>query len=252
MVEYSNIKVRTCRKGNFILDHYLITCTTTLTKPDITCKLVNYKNLKDIKAEFISADIKLEYNEDIHLSDLVHQFNTSLREASDKHAHVHSKSIMERKHVPWFTPDVKEAKKTMCYREKLWRKYHTHELWLAFKDARRSYKASIKQAKRGFLSAQVSNCGRHSKKLYALVSSLTGTTQSNPLPECDSFDTHVENFVDFFHTKIKKIRDNLDHFSKYTPQDKDILDRFHPVFSHEVFISANWIYTNCTGTTNNR
>ena len=73
-------------------------------------------------------------------------------------------------------------------------------------------------------------------KLYALVSSLTGTIQSNPLPKCVSFDTLVENFADFFHTKIKKIRDNLDHFPKYTPQHKDIsiLDRFHPMLSHEV------------------
>ena len=69
-----------------------------------------------------------------------------------------------------------------------------------------------------------------------LVSSLMGTNQSNPLPECDSFETLVENFTDFFHTRIKKIRDNLDHFPKYTAEHKDIpiLDRFHTMFSHEV------------------
>ena len=57
-----------------------------------------------------------------------------------------------------------------------------------------------------------------------------GKIESNPLPECDSFDTLVEKFADFFHIKIKKIRDNLDHFPKYTPQYKDIpiLDRFRP------------------------
>ena len=56
--EYSNSKVRTCWKGNFISDHCLITCTTTLTKPDITHKLVNHRNLKNINAELMSADIK--------------------------------------------------------------------------------------------------------------------------------------------------------------------------------------------------
>ena len=63
-----------------------------------------------------------------------------------------------------------------------------------------------------------------------------GTIQCNPLPECDSLDTLAENYADFFHTKIKKIRDNQGHFPKYTPQHKDIsiLDRFCPVFSHEV------------------
>ena len=235
MEEYSNIKVRTCRKCSFISDHCFITCTTTLAKPDIAHKLVKYRNLKDINAELMTADIKLDYYEDILFSSLVHQFDTTLTEGLDKHASIQCKSIAERKCVPWFTPDVKEAKKKMHCREKLWRKYHMHELWLAFKDARRSYKASIKQAKRGFLNKQVSDCGRNSKKLYALMSSLMGIVQSNPPSECDSFDTLAENFADFFHTKIKKIRDNLDHFPKYTPQHKDIpiLDRFCPTFSHE-------------------
>ena len=83
MEEYSNIEVRICRKGNFISDHYLITCTTILTKPDITHQLVNYRNPKDIDAVLISADIKLDYYEDTPPSDLVHQFDTSLREALD-------------------------------------------------------------------------------------------------------------------------------------------------------------------------
>ena len=63
-----------------------------------------------------------------------------------------------------------------------------------------------------------------------------GTIQSNPLPECDSFDTLVETFADFFLSKIKKIRDNLDHFPKYTTQHKDIpsLDRLQPMLSHTV------------------
>ena len=91
----------------------------------------------------MSADIKLDYYEYIPLSNLVHQFDISLIQVLDKYTPIQSKSLTERRHVPWFTPDVKEAKKKTHLREKLWRKYHTHELWLAFKDTRRSYKASI-------------------------------------------------------------------------------------------------------------
>ena len=66
------------------------TCTTTLKKPDITHKLVNYRNLRDIDAELMSTGIKLDYYKDIALNILVHQFNTSLREALDKHVLVQS------------------------------------------------------------------------------------------------------------------------------------------------------------------
>ena len=155
MEEYSNIKVTPCRKVT-ISDHCLITCTITLTKPDITCKLVKYRNLKNINAELTCTDIKLDYYEDIPLSDLVHQFDTSLREALDKHAPIQSKSIAKRRHVPLFTPDEKKPKRK-CITQKSCEVSHA---W------------------------HVSDCGRDSKKLYAPVSSLRGTIQSNPLPEC--------------------------------------------------------------------
>ena len=64
---------------------------------------MNFRNFKDIDAGLMSADIKLDYYEYIPLSNLVHQFDTSLRETLEKHTPVHSKSIMERKHTPWFT-----------------------------------------------------------------------------------------------------------------------------------------------------
>ena len=75
-------------------------------------------------------------------------------------------------------------------------------------------------------------------KLYTLVSSLMGTIESIPLPKCDSFDTLVENLAGYFHTKIRKVRDNLDHFPENTSQHKNIpfLDRFQTMFSHEVLL----------------
>ena len=77
MEENISIKLRTCRKGNIISDDCLLTYTTTLTNPDITCNLVNYRNLKNIDPELMSADIKLDYYENIPLSNLFHQFDTS-------------------------------------------------------------------------------------------------------------------------------------------------------------------------------
>ena len=115
--EYSNIKVRTCRKGNFISDHYLNTCTTTLTNPDIKCNLVNYRNLKDINADLMSVDIKLDYFEDIPLSNLVHQFETSLREALEKYTPIQSKSIAERRYIPWFTRCERSQKENALQRK---------------------------------------------------------------------------------------------------------------------------------------
>ena len=48
--------------------------------------------------------------------------------------------------------------------------------------------------------------GRNIKNFYTLLSNLTGTFKENPLPEGPSNEELAEQFVEFFTTKIKRIR----------------------------------------------
>ena len=57
--------------------------------------------------------------------------------------HPCNQNLTERTKVPWFDNEVKEYKWIARCREKLWRKYHTPELWKAFQVARRSYHVFI-------------------------------------------------------------------------------------------------------------
>jgi hypothetical protein len=59
------------------------------------------------------------------------------------------------------------------------------------------------------LSEEVSNSKGDSKKLYALVSELTGTKSENPMPSGISDSTLSDNFAGYFMNKISKIRDSL-------------------------------------------
>ena len=74
---------------------------------------------------------------------------------------------MNRQRVPWFTEEVREMKKRMGHREKLWRKYSSDDLWIAFKVVRWQYKNEI-------ISDKTQDCKMDTKKLYAFMSNLTG------------------------------------------------------------------------------
>ena len=62
----------------------------------------------------------------------------------------------------------------------------------------------------------VNDCGRNSKKLCTLVPNLTGTFKENPLSEGLSSEELVEQFAEFFITKIKKIRPEPDDKGIYS------------------------------------
>ena len=95
-------------------------------------------------------------------------------------------------------------------REKLWRKYHTPELWRAFQVARRSYHDKIKSCKTSTISTQVLECGKDSKKLFELVSKLTGSKATNPMSDNEDTQQLTEEFADHFQNKIVRICDALD------------------------------------------
>ena len=124
----------------------------------------------------------------------------------------------------------------MRRREKLWRKYKRKDLWLAFKVARQHYRKSLNDAKMMVISNKVLECGPDMRKLYAVVNGLLGTTECNPLPECDSDEELAKSFASFFLDKIKKICNNLDTHPLFVPDKRNIpgLTEFKPMSDEEI------------------
>ena len=84
------------------------------------------------------------------------------------------------------------------------------ELGRAIEVERSKYRSILKTAKKDAITDMVNDCGRNSKKLYTLITNLTGTFKENPLLEGLSNKELAEQFAEFFITKIKKIRQQLD------------------------------------------
>lgn len=61
------------------------------------------------------------------------------------------------------------------------------------------------------------------KKLYGIISELTGTIAENPMPQASNDDELAEKFADFLMDKISKIRETLKDYPSFKPQVKHVV-----------------------------
>ena len=165
----------------------------------------------DIRKGFIDSSTK-----STSLEDRVMQFESSLKSSLDDHAPIKTKLMPLQTPIPWFTEEVKILKQTMQRREKIWRRYKLDSMWIVFKVARNRYKNALREAKLSVVSEKVLECGTDTCKLYHLVNSLTGESNTKLMPDHEGSDEELaEQFSEFFMDKITKIRKGLDIHPKY-------------------------------------
>ena len=83
------------------------------------------------------------------------------------------------------------------------------ENWIAFKIERQKYKRMLRDVKAQTICEKVADCNWDAKKLYSLMSYLTGTKVDNPMPQHTDEDQLADEFTDFFMRKIKTIHNSL-------------------------------------------
>ena len=78
-------------------------------------------------------------------------------------------------------------------------------------------KPELRRTKSETVSSSILEMKGDSRKIFDLVSNLTGSHSENPLPESDSDNDLADRFADFFLNKIIKIRNELDGKPMYVP-----------------------------------
>ena len=135
----------------------------------------------------------------------VMDFNKALTNGLNIQAPLQTKQITTHRTLHWLTDDVRELKKAMTRREVICRKYKREDTWIAFEVVRSKYRSQLQSANKEILSNKVLDCSNDTRKLYALVNSLTGVSNNtNPLPECENYEQLVEEFVGLFYDKDKE------------------------------------------------
>ena len=86
------------------------------------------------------------------------------------------------------------------------------------------------------ITEKVTECAGSTKKLYSLVSYLTGLEIENPMLPGKMDGKLAEEFAEYFMQKIKTIRDGLEYHPLYTLRDTGIpeLETFKQVSESDV------------------
>ena len=96
----------------FISDHAAVLCQLDSVKPRTAVKEISYRQLKSIYMDALRADLtksELCANVFTDLDMMVSCYNSTLSSLIDKYAPQRTKSVANRKHVPWFNHDIKDA-----------------------------------------------------------------------------------------------------------------------------------------------
>ena len=122
-------------------------------------KHVTIRKLKSIDIPSLIEDLQLEdqLNSD-KLDDMVEWLETKLQTALDKHAPSKEKFITVRSSNPWFIDEIKEQKRRVRRREKIWRQYGLTSNWTALKTERQKYKQMLKDVKTQIICEKVADC----------------------------------------------------------------------------------------------
>ena len=235
----SKLKILECAQGPFLSDHCVVTCIISINRNMIKREKVKYRKLRSVSVNDLLHDMDLNkiMNSDSDIDELYRLFEEEATKATDIHAPVVEKTLTIRDKKPWYTDEIKEQKRIYRNRERVWKKYGSSETWQALKIERYKYKKMLKQSKKDSITGKVFECAKDSKKLYHLVSEITGTKSLNPLPPDISEKDLCEQFANFFIEKITKIRDGLAENPKFIPiKTRDIinLNKFEPLSEDEI------------------
>ena len=120
-----------------------------------------------------------------------------------------------RKQKPWYDEDLKQQRTIMKNRERKWVKYHEDHLWKAYVRERNRYNTMLKFKKNDCLHRIIKTNSNNTKKLFKLVSEITGSSKPNPMPDAQSDKELAKDFAQFFRHKIDGIRHQFKNISQY-------------------------------------
>ncbi|XP_072018306.1 uncharacterized protein [Amphiura filiformis] len=172
-----------------------------------------YRELRKIDAAKFHDDIKTSVlftapSEDP--SCIVSQYEQVLSELLDRHAPLKTRTMSLRPNAPWYTEDLRAAKRLKRCHERKWRKSKLEIDRQIFVDQCQIYTRKLEKAKCDYHRNKIAECD--DRQLFRFVDKMCRpeTASSRVLPSHDNAKSLANKFADFFHAKIKNLRQDID------------------------------------------
>ncbi len=196
-----------------VSDHNIIRCYLDMDKPPLQKEVITFRRYKSIDKAKFSHDLQTRLSSVSQLKDInsmVDAYNSSLKDILDTHAPVQRKVVLIRHKTPWMSENILKEKRVRRSLERKWRENKTVENRQNLKAQRNIVVALNNDARTQYLSSMVEENKDNPKRLFGVINTLLHRKKKSPLPNHDSEKGLADDFIDFFSSKIQKIRDQLD------------------------------------------
>ena len=149
---------------------------------------------------------------------LVYCYNTTLAELHDRHAPLKTKTVTVRPKVPWYSEEIREAKRVRSRVERKWRTTRSVADLVSFKRHKNHVTHLLKEAKSAFLKNFISQNSDNQGKLFGAVKNLLLQTKSLCFLDYTDKSSLANDIGKYFVQKIGRLREELDQ--GYIPNDQ--------------------------------
>ena len=191
-------------------------------------KLINFRNLNKMDHEEFAVDIleNFELSEEADFTSFesrVIHYNSSCQEILEKHAPLLQKVIKDVPSAPWFDSEYKMARVERRKAEKQWKKSKLEIDKDIFKYLRLHCDDLADKKKKNFYQEHFEKYNHSQKGLFKFVDIFLDNEETLTLPPTESLQNTVEEFNNFFSSKIDAIRQS---FSNSRLTSISLMDNF--------------------------
>ena len=191
--------------GDLIRDHYSIECTIQQSTQLQNREIVSYRNVKQIYIDQFCKDVSESptlNNIQGTVNELVDRYNLGLRAVLDKHAPIIHRVVPVRRHAPWYTESLRDAKRRRRRLERLWRHSKEEADLLAYRQQCRSVSMKLTEAKIYYYSTKIEASNNDQKSLFDITKKLLVNQKAATLPTHETNFELANRFIKFFNDKI--------------------------------------------------
>lgn len=137
-------------------------------------KEISFRQLKSIDMDSLRVDLKeseLCSKEFTDLDELVTCYNSTLSSMLDKYAPLKTKTLLNRKCVPWFNKEIKDAIKARRRAERKWRKSKLAQDLDVFKLKKNQATFLMNQVRSDYYTSLIQNNSSDQRNLFKVTKS---------------------------------------------------------------------------------
>ncbi len=225
-----------------ISDHFTVDCHFDFNVKHVQGKTKIVRKFKDINLQTFCSDLQEAVASKPSESlpdDILNSFNDLVTSVLDKHAPKKSVKLKSGDKKPWYNSEIHDQRKIRRQYERKMRKSKLEVHKQMFVAKRNEVAKMIDNAKSSYYKEKLGEAD--CQETYRLVNGLLQGVQAASLPTYSDPKDMANEFCQFFHTKIEKIKDTFETSTEPSVTTAEVCSEQHKKLQHFEAVTTDYI-----------